>query len=224
MTQQRQLMKTGLGKARWGLHLVPAFIANIINNTKKRDVVLAIRGTDTDGNEIDWSDVLSDIQIGLAHTPSQLIKAEKAYQGIKAIAKSDFNDRYNFYLTGHSLGGGLASLLSAKHGGKPTVTFNAPGVQRSFIGGHLLDIIGRYNLSLVNKKQMLHIRASGDPVSIAAGKHMGTVEEVYVNQWGDEKNLGASRHIAQHSIHNMIGALRGRPSLYLRDLGWKFRA
>jgi len=200
------------------------FYCEYYYNTKKRDVVLAIRGTDAGGDEIDWSDVLSDIQIGLAHTPSQLIKAEKAYQNIKAIAKSDFNDRYNLYLTGHSLGGGLVSLLSAKHGGKPTVTFNAPGVQRSFVGGHLLDIIGRYNLNLVNTKQMLHIRANGDPVSIAAGKHMGTVEEVYVNKWGDEKILGASRHIAQHSIRNMVEALRDRPGLYSRDLGWTSRA
>jgi hypothetical protein len=67
---------------------------------------------------------------------------------------------------------------------------------------------------------MLHIRATGDPVSVATGKHMGKVEEVYVDCWGDGKIFGSSRHLAQHSINNMVDSLRGK-YWYHTDLGFK---
>jgi putative lipase involved disintegration of autophagic bodies len=134
--------------------------------------------------------------------------------------KKEFRHDFNLYLTGHSLGGGLASLLSAKKAGLPTVTFNAPGMQRSFIGSHLLDIIGRINLHYVDTSQMLHLRSTGDPVSSLTGKHMGKVEEVYVDAWGDGDVLGSSRHLAQHSIQNMVDSLKSKPWFH-KDLGFK---
>jgi putative lipase involved disintegration of autophagic bodies len=110
--------------------------------------------------------------------------------------------------------------VSAKKAGLPTVTFNAPGMQRSYIGSHLINIIGYINLRYVNTSQMLHIRANADPVSIATGKHMGKVEEVYVDNWGDGKIFGASRHLAQHSIENMVDSLKTKYQ-YHDDLGFK---
>lgn len=173
-----------------------------------------------DCDDKDWSDFSSDLQIGLGQTPQQMYVAEKAYDRFISSAKKLAGYNFNLYLTGHSLGGGLASLLSAKKAGLPTVTFNAPGMQRSYIGGHVLRIVGRYNLRYVKTDQMLHIRATGDPVSVATGEHMGKVEEVYVDQWGDGKVLGASRHLAQHSIQNMVDSLRSKYH-YNKDLGFK---
>lgn len=141
------------------------FYAEMYINSKSKDVVMAIRGTD--GGDKDWSDFYSDLQIGLGKTPAQLKYAVDAYNQFLLSAKQRLGDTYNLYVTGHSLGGGLASLLSAKMAGLPTVTFNAPGMQRSYIGGHLINIIGYMNLSYVDTAQMLHIRATGDPVSKA---------------------------------------------------------
>ncbi|VAW56691.1 hypothetical protein MNBD_GAMMA07-625 [hydrothermal vent metagenome] len=196
------------------------FYAEYYFNHKKRDVVLAIRGTDLGGEEADRSDILSDVQIMLGHSPSQLESAKQAYAEIKRLANREFFGKYNFYLTGHSLGGGLATILSARHGGKPTVTFNAPSVMRSFIGGYLFNNIGSYHLARLNAENILHIRASGDMVSWLNGRHIGKVEDIYVNHWGDSKMLGASRHLAQHSIKNIVDTLSSS-YVHLKELGWK---
>lgn len=194
------------------------FYAELYSNSKRKEVVMAIRGTDFEDK--DWSDFISDLQIGLGKAPTQINHAEKAYSQFTTKAKQEFKYDYNLYLTGHSLGGGLASLLSAKKAGLPTVTFNAPGMQRSYIGSHLINIVGHINLRYVDTSQMLHMRATGDPVSRAAGKHMGKIEDVYVDHWGDSKILGTSRHLAQHSIHNMVKSLNNK-YWYKADLGFK---
>lgn len=193
------------------------FFAEIYMQAKQKDIVLSIRGTD--GDAFDKSDILSDLQLAIGRAPAQLEHAFVAYEKTRKLAEQHFGYNYNLYLTGHSLGGGLASLLSAKKAGLPTVTFNAPGMQRSFIGSHLIDMIGQYNLGYVKTAKMLHIRAMGDPVSAGTGKHMGEVKEIYVDKWGDGKLLGASRHLAQHSITNMVEALN-KLSWYKKNLGW----
>ena len=93
-------------------------------------------------------------------------------------------------------------------------------MHRTYVRSHFIDIIGVYSLSFVDTSKMLHIRATGDPVSIATGKKIGTVEEIYVNKWGDGKLLGASRLLAQHSMDNMLKSLTSK-YWYHRDLGWE---
>ncbi len=220
-------------KGKFGPPSGRSFYCEYYFNVKKREVVLAIRGTDAGDGETDMSDIASDIQIGLAHTPSQLKKAKEAYSIVKSLASESFNHGYNFYLTGHSLGGGLASLLSAINGGKPTVTFNAPGVQRTFTGSHLINnltptgsllntIKNMYHMSSVNTDQMLHLRAVGDVVSLATGRHMGKVEDVYVGTYsGEDEDAEFAGFISQHSISNMVKSLRSKPGQYHKDLGWK---
>ena len=196
------------------------FYAELYLNSKRKEVVIAIRGTD--GGDKDWSDFQSDIQIGLGRAPSQIKYAEEAYKKFLRRAETEFRLDYNLYLTGRSLGGGLASLLSAKKAGLPTITFNAPGMQRSYIGGHLINIIGHISLSYVDTSQMLHVRATGDPVSKGIGKHMGKVQEVYVDHWGDGKIFGSSRHLAQHSIENMVLTMKTK-FWCQKDLGFKVK-
>ena len=191
-----------------GLNTGQGFYAELYKNSQAKEIVMTIRGTDFDSK--DKSDFISDIQLALGRTPNQLEKARDAYERFKVSARREVGSGYAGYLTGHSLGGGLASLLSATMRGLSTVTFNAPGMQRSFIGGHLISMVGRYNLQFVDTSQMLHLRATGDVVSIGTGKHMGEVQEVYVNQWGDDKIVGASRHLAQHSITHMVESLKSQ--------------
>lgn len=194
------------------------FYAELYANTKCKEVVMAIRGTD--GGTKDWSDIISNIQIGIGQTPAQLKDAEAAYKQFLVATKLHVGEKVNLYLTGHSLGGGLASLLSAKQAGLPTVTFNAPGMQRSYVGGHLINMIGLINLRSVDTSQMIHIRATGDAVSKVAGKHMGKVQDVYVDYWGGGKVFSAERNLAQHSIENMVSTLKIR-AMYHNDLGFK---
>lgn len=196
------------------------FYAGLYLNGVRKEVAMAIRGTDFE--EKDLSDFYSDIQIGLGKAPSQLKHAENAYKKFQRSARFKAGSNFNLYLTGHSLGGGLASLLSAKKTGLPTVTFNAPGMQRSYIGSHLINIIGYINLQYVDTSQMLHVRATGDPVSKSAGKHLGKIEDIYVDAWGDGKLLGSSRHLAQHSIENMVLSTKNKYWCQT-DLGYKAR-
>jgi hypothetical protein len=117
------------------------------------------------------------------------------------------------------LEGGIASLVAAKQPIKPpVVTFNSPGMKTSFVKSHILDALGRYAYNnSCDISKFLHIRAHGDLVSSRTGPHMGKVEFVYVDEWGDEKVLGASRHLAQHSIDNMVKCLRPK-TWYHKDL------
>ncbi|MCI0507610.1 MAG: hypothetical protein L0Z73_16075 [Gammaproteobacteria bacterium] len=93
-------------------------------------------------------------------------------------------------------------------------------MKRSFVGGHFLKIVGVINLGYVKQDKFLHNRSTGDVVSRATGSHFGKVNDVYVDKWGDGKILGGSRHLAQHSIDNMVEAMKGMPWTHT-DLGWK---
>ncbi len=188
------------------------FYAEAYRNNIKREIVLAIRGTDF--KDKDWRDIVADIQIASGQVPYQLNEALTAYDKESTISK---RDKFKIYLTGHSLGGGLSSLVAAKRGDVPVVTFNAPGMLRSFVSSHFIDLFGLINYHLLDKSRFLHIRASGDLVSMGPSYHMGKVEDVYVDNWGNGNLIGASRHLAQHSIDNMVACLKPK-YWYHKDL------
>ncbi len=189
------------------------FYAEAYQNYIEREIVLAIRGTDFENK--DWSDFFSDYQIASGKIPSQLDEALDAYDKERAISK---NAVYKICLTGHSLGGALASLVAAKRGDVPVVTFNSPGAFESFVSGNLITLFIRtINYHQLDKSKFLHIRANGDIVSVATGPHMGKVENVYVDNWGNGNVIGASRHLAQHSIDNMVQCLKPK-YWYHKDL------
>ena len=200
----KTIFQNWVQKRNFGIPSGKGFYAELYFNTKKKEAAYVIRGTDTGG---DWADYLSDLQVGMGQVPDQFTRAAKGFEESKQMAKGVFLDDYKIYLTGHSLGGGLASLLSAKHGGLPTVTFNAPGMMMSYVHSYGFTIIGLVKLAKLDASKILHMRATGDPVSIATGRHMGRVKDVYVDEWGDHNILGASRYLAQHSIENMVKTL-----------------
>ena len=77
-------------------------------------IVIAFAGTNTD----EWQDIWADIGIGLLGSlNAQVIEAAKFYLDIKA----QYGD--NIVFTGHSLGGGLASLMAVFFN-RPATTFD----------------------------------------------------------------------------------------------------
>lgn len=101
---------------------------------------MAIRGTD--GDQKDKKDFWSDLQIAIGRVPSQYKSAKMAFDEFKNIAGRVKIQSSSFYLTGHSLGNGLASILMEKESfPKPTfvVTFNSPGME-----GQILILILHY--------------------------------------------------------------------------------
>lgn len=100
---------------------------------KGSDIVISYRGTDTPKDFI-----RSDIPMLTNFRPEQYQNANKVYQQIKQSYPN-----YNITVTGHSLGGSLAQLVSAENG-CPAVTFNAFGT------GKILKDLGYDNLNNLN--------------------------------------------------------------------------
>jgi putative lipase involved disintegration of autophagic bodies len=82
---------------------------------KDNEVVIVFRGTDSK------RDITADIELAIGICPRQASAAADLYQRAERI----FEDATRIVLVGHSLGGGLAQIVS--HWYKvPFVTFNAP--------------------------------------------------------------------------------------------------
>lgn len=80
--------------------------------------VVCYRGT----SPSDKRDIGADIKIGLKLIPDQFFPAMALFE------RARISHGNNVVITGHSLGGGLAQLVSAAST-YPAVTFNAPGMQ-----------------------------------------------------------------------------------------------
>jgi pimeloyl-ACP methyl ester carboxylesterase len=194
------------------------FYAESYQNKSKKEIVLAIRGTDLEKRDL--SDFVADGEIVLRFIPHQFKAAKSAYETEKK--RADDLD-CNLILTGHSLGGALAALLAAQEGSiKPAVvTFNSPGMKQTYIEnfGNIIGAIAKYNYrNYFDVSRFLHIRAIRDTISsmpVFTGPHIGEIKLVYVNAWGDGSLQ--SRIEAQHSIDNLVKSLRTRPR-YHKDL------
>ncbi|MCM1009807.1 MAG: DUF2974 domain-containing protein [Fusobacterium sp.] len=83
-------------------------------------------------------DIYNDIQMGINNFPNQYKSANEVYKQIKQSYPNS-----NITVTGHSLGGSLAQLVSAENG-CPAVTFNAYGT------GDILSKAGYNNTKTTN--------------------------------------------------------------------------
>lgn len=124
-------------------NLVSGFSANLFENIKTKELVIAYRGTERIGLGENLSDVMalakdvaSDMRFITSEVDEQFEDAYEFYKLVKAQ-----NPKSKITLTGHSLGGGLVQLAGAKiySDTKQKVNayaYNAPGCK------HLLEIFG----------------------------------------------------------------------------------
>ena len=94
------------------------FYAATFQNTATGEVVIAYRGTNGP------FDAVADIQLVAGQVPQQFNDAKVYYQAV-----ADQYGAANVSVTGHSLGGAMASFVAANPDVTTTATaFNAPGV------------------------------------------------------------------------------------------------
>jgi len=195
-----------------------------------RELIIAFRGTD------DLSDALTDVAIFLGKYPNQATNAKIALKDIL----SKHRHIKSVHLTGHSLGGGLASLMADAHN-LPAVTFNAPGMARSSIPDWVpngITALAAWGKSVLDsERDILHIRANFDMVSIGTGPRMGIVhnlaalcridtstsKSIIINlpTYGTVKLLEIAGKfiLCQHEMLSILNAMKGS-KLYFESLNF----
>ncbi len=196
------------------------FGAALFINEPHNEAVLAFRGTDFDQRDI--KDIMANLSIAFSAKPAQFQSAMDAYEKSVSRCELEFGEEkpHTLYLAGHSLGGALASLVSANNGFPPTVTFNSPGMKRTQTRGTnlFLRLKNWFDLSLINKDKMLHVRNTGDLVSLLTGDHIGTEEEVRTgSHWGSGPIV--TRILEQHDIKIMFEGMEHIPWT-MDELNW----
>ncbi len=81
----------------------------------------------------------------------------------------------------------------------------------------LLTLKNKLDLLSVKKHKMLHVRATGDLVSLLTGDHIGREENVYIDAWGD--GSFATRIMEQHDIRIMFEGMEHIPWT-MDELNW----
>lgn len=112
------------------------FQANVYINGN--DIAVVYRGTEINKRNENIKDIKTDVQMGLGLSPNQYTNADSVYKEIKKTYPNS-----EITVSGHSLGGSLAQLVSATNG-CPAVTFNAYGT------GEILSNMGIQNQKLLN--------------------------------------------------------------------------
>lgn len=175
-------------------------------------IVLCFRGTDGVG------DVQPDAQMYFGDVPSQYHSSKLAYK--MALQSIERKSKEIDYLTGHSLGGGLAQMIGAEFE-VPFVTFNAPGTKRSYkgLGKDSTGVHGDISMSGFSNRvgnsqcmsissKWLNVRANGDVVSRATGPHIGDVVSIpsycghnHKPHWFWDSNFEKVKKIGENVIH-----------------------
>lgn len=207
------------------------FKSALYQNRQSAEFALVVAGTSP--TELD--DLHSDVQLAIGRMPNQYRVARSAF----ADAMNQTGGLVGFYLTGHSLGGGLVSMLGKEHG-NPTVTFNAPGMARAF--AHLQSKEPGMATVRDDDRKVLHVCAFFDVVSRGTGAHLGgksTVERLYAGSVGRNTVLagfvgtvlsggnplvgaaaaGGATALTAHSMERMVSTVQGIPR-YSEPLDW----
>ena len=207
------------------------FKSALYQNRQTADFALVVAGT----NPREMDDLHSDLQLAVGRMPNQYRVARSAF----ADAMNQTGGLVGFYLTGHSLGGGLVSMLGKEHG-NPTVTFNAPGMSRAFANLESKEP-GMASIR-DDERKVLHVCAFFDVVSRGTGKHLGgegSVERLYAGSVGRNTVLAgvvgtvlsggnplagaaaasAATALTAHSMDRMVNAVQGIPR-YNESLDW----
>ena len=134
------------------------------------------------------NDGLADLQMMANKIPDQFYTAYKWFNDtMNTIKKSADLSSYHIVITGHSLGGAMAQLVSAKYyldtnKAIPTMAIDGPGVLT------LLEQLQGYSLDAKDFSHIVNFCTEGDPVGDFAGEyHVGlTVPMLYDLARGDD--------------------------------------
>jgi hypothetical protein len=173
---------------------------------KDNTIVIAVRGT------ADKADVIADINIGLQNLAgnSRYLDDVREINNFQTLYPTI---SYNYYLTGHSLGGAICDLLLKAGLAQQAITFN-PAVQKEFYGS-------------TNNRRIYN---DDDPLFRMMGKYTSNKEvRTRTNQGELEKMLGNQSYAGQaytalkaHSLDNFVGGMASgllhRPAM--RSLGF----
>jgi len=118
------------------------FHADMFYNEKTNEYVVSFRGT-----EATWEDIKTDIEQGAGVVPIQYRMAIEIGDVIRQIVSD--NPDIKISITGHSLGGGLATIAGVVSG-QPTVVFNPAGVHKNtFEYAGVSDKVAEGNYNIV---------------------------------------------------------------------------
>lgn len=207
------------------------FKSALYQHRQSAEFSLIIAGT----SPTDLDDLHSDYQLAIGTMPNQYRVARSAFQA----ASNQTGGLVGFYLAGHSLGGGLASMLGKEYG-NPTVTFNAPGMARAF--ADLQSNEPGMGVARDDDRKVLHICAFFDVVSRGTGRHMGaqgSVQRIHTGAVGTTTLIAGAvgtllsggnplvgaaaaagaTALKAHGITRMIPVLESN-SAYSQDLDW----
>ena len=189
-----------------GINPNSGFYASAYQNTATGEIVIAIRGTQLN----DAGDLAADAQIAAGRVPDQYQDAAAFYDTVRA----QYGDSANIALTGHSLGGALASLLAAEKAadGVQATVFNALGVK-----GVVDNPDNGFNPN-GDYSNVHNYNALFDPISNLPLGQIGKVNTVFVSSFPLIPDLMepfiARFHpvllsyflLDQHSIDNLVNA------------------
>ena len=157
------------------------FYAGVYQNLN--DIVVVFRGTEIN----DINDLKNDVEMIRNHLPTQAQSALEAYDKVAEFCE---NNGYSLTVTGHSLGGSLAAIVSAERD-VPAVTFNPYGVKDLLPSG-----------LTYNEDKIINYRSQSDPVSWVSVR----------NIIGKSYNVPSEQGPKSHFLENM-------GSLYQRKEG-----
>jgi pimeloyl-ACP methyl ester carboxylesterase len=192
-----------------------------------RNVIIAFRGTQAD----QFQDLISDIRIWpqKAKGPGRIHKG--FYEAVEVLRKQIDpwlpHDRASLVITGHSLGGAMATVLAASFKDAELVTFGSPRVgTAAFAAGLGQQKIRRYVdcLDLVTgvPPAFMFFRHAGDMIYIDRRGFVHPTPPSWLKRTGDQviafvaylpKAFGWGnvliRNLADHAPANYVSALRG---------------
>ncbi|SIQ80211.1 Mbeg1-like protein [Marinobacterium stanieri] len=212
----------GWGLIRFFNYPSVGFFAAIFHKNHE-EFVLAIRGTDQV-----LHDVPSDLRITVGLPPKQAWQARFSCRKAYELAHMR-----PLTLTGHSLGGGLASYASAVQTALPVVTFNSPGMYNSVTGGfwgiayqsrQLENNTNGIRTYIDEHNKAIHLRSEGDMVSTGTGAHIIN-NRITINDNPSCSGLRfsfikrAKYRLCTHSIDNMVEVI-SRNEKFKEEINW----
>lgn len=163
-TNSEMLNKWSLYKDTTTLH---GYNSRIYIDEGSKQIAITLEGTQADkesGSVFLSKDGVADLEIGLGVIPPQMREGYKEFKEIMKQLQNDFGAEYSISVAGHSLGGGLAQMMSGMYYidtgiALPTLAEAGPGMlrqlkmyaQQQLIAGETIFLPNGTTMSLADK-------------------------------------------------------------------------